>query len=221
MQSPIQRVSATEAAFQSIKALIGDDALEIGDRLPGEITLAKQLGVSRSVVREALNACATLGLTETRSGSGTFVISKTPSGAAEFGGFDPIELMEARIHVEVPTAGYAAERRTRSDISDMRRLLERMRDTTSIHDWVRLDHAFHTLVAQASYNAVLVSITNLMRRSLDLQSEFLNITQARQQDSDVEHAAILDAIEVGDKAAAERAALDHINAVAAAIRQGA
>ena len=210
MHSPVTRISATEAAFRAIRDLIDDDAISPGDRLPGELTLAKQFGVSRSVVREALHACATLGLTETRSGSGTYVVSKTPSGVSEFGGFDPDHLMEARIHVEVPTAGHAA----------MRRLLSRMLDTTVLHDWVRLDRDFHTLIAEASHNSVLLSITASMRRSLDLQSEFLNITQARQLDSDVEHAAIFAAIEAGDRAGAERAALQHIEAVASAIRAG-
>ncbi|PRI10724.1 FadR/GntR family transcriptional regulator [Leucobacter massiliensis] len=220
MHSPVQRVSATEAAFQAIRALIDDAELTVGDRLPGEIALARQFGVSRSVVREALHACATLGLTETRSGSGTYVVSKTPSGVSEFGGFDPDELMEARIHVEVPTAGHAAERRTEAELDAMRQLVARMVDTVSLHEWVRLDRDFHTLIAEASHNSVLVSITASMRRSLDLQSEFLNITQARQRDSDVEHAEILAAVEAGDRAAAERAARHHIDAVAAAIRAG-
>ena len=220
MHSPVQRVSATEAAFSAIRGLIDDHALAVGDRLPGELALAKQFGVSRSVVREALHACATLGLTETRSGSGTYVLSKTPSGVSEFGGFDPDHLMEARIHVEVPTAGYAAERRTTEELDAMRRLLARMRDTSVLHEWVRLDRDFHTLVAEASHNSVLLSITASMRRSLDLQSEFLNITQARQHTSDVEHAEIFAAIESGDRLEAERAALHHIDAVASAIRAG-
>ncbi|WP_053388041.1 FadR/GntR family transcriptional regulator [Leucobacter japonicus] len=220
MHSPVQRVSATEAAFSAIRGLIDDQTLAVGDRLPGELALAKQFGVSRSVVREALHACATLGLTETRSGSGTYVLSKTPSGVSEFGGFDPDHLMEARIHVEVPTAGHAAERRTTEELDAMRRLLARMRDTSVLHEWVRLDRDFHTLVAEASHNSVLLSITASMRRSLDLQSEFLNITQARQHTSDVEHAEIFAAIESGDRLEAERAALHHIDAVASAIRAG-
>ncbi|WP_053353450.1 FadR/GntR family transcriptional regulator [Leucobacter musarum] len=220
MHSPVQRVSATEAAFSAIRGLIDDQTLAVGDRLPGELALAKQFGVSRSVVREALHACATLGLTETRSGSGTYVLSKTPSGVSEFGGFDPDHLMEARIHVEVPTAGHAAERRTTEELDAMRRLLARMRDTSVLHEWVRLDRDFHTLVAEASRNSVLLSITASMRRSLDLQSEFLNITQARQHTSDVEHAEIFAAIESGDRLEAERAALHHIDAVASAIRAG-
>ena len=152
MHSPVHRVSATEATFRAIRDLIEDESISPGDRLPGEITLARRVAVSISGVREALHACATLGLTETRSGSGTFVISKTPTGAAEFGGYDPDDLMEARIHIEVPTAGHAADRRTPEELERMRALLARMRSTTVIHEWVRLDHDFHTLVAEASRN---------------------------------------------------------------------
>ena len=218
MHSPVHRVSATEATFRAIRDLIEDESVSPGDRLPGEITLASRFAVSRSVVREALHACATLGLTETRSGSGTFVISKTPTGAAEFGGYDPDDLMEARIHIEVPTAGHAADRRSPEELERMRALLARMRSTTVIHEWVRLDHDFHTLVAEASRNSVLMSISASMRRALDPQSEFLNITQARQHDSDAEHADILAAIEAGDREGAERAARRHIDGVAAAVR---
>ena len=47
--------------------------------------LAQQYGVSRSVVREALRSCASLGLTETRTGKGTFVVADRVGGDLALG----------------------------------------------------------------------------------------------------------------------------------------
>ncbi|MBO9130619.1 GntR family transcriptional regulator [Bacillus sp. 165] len=56
-----------------IRAIITEDALEAGDKLPSERELSSRLAVGRSSVREALRALELLGLIETRRGEGTFV----------------------------------------------------------------------------------------------------------------------------------------------------
>jgi DNA-binding FadR family transcriptional regulator len=213
----VQRVGATEAVFRRLKSLIQSGEVAVGDRLPAELALAKQFGVSRPVVREALHACATLGLTETRTGRGTFVISKKGTAQLTFAGIDAADLIEARQLVEIPTAGFAAERRTANQLQDLFEILAKLAAATDVREWVRYDGELHTAIAVASGNKMLTSMVADTRRALDLQSEFLNLTQDRRADSDREHEAIVRAIEARSSKDARVAMAEHLDRVAETI----
>jgi DNA-binding FadR family transcriptional regulator len=213
----IKRVSAAEATFQALKELLLSDDVAVGDRLPSENDLAKRFGVSRSILREALGACSTLGLTETRVGSGTYVLSKQERPQLTFGGYSAADLIEARPNVEVPSAGYAAERRTDEQLEALRDLVERMDASDDLRAWVRLDGQFHIAIAEASGNPVLASLVALLREGLNPQSEFLNLTRARRVASDIEHREIFEAIEAGSAEDARAAVANHIAQVSRAL----
>lgn len=68
-----------EQAAARLREQITGGAWPVGTRLPGETTLAKELGVGRSTVREALRALAGAGLVRPRQGSGVFVIATEPA----------------------------------------------------------------------------------------------------------------------------------------------
>ncbi len=213
----MQRIGATEAVFRRLKSLIQSDDYSVGDRLPGELALAKEFGVSRPVVREALHACATLGLTETHTGRGTFVVSKKESPRLTFAGVDAADLIEARRLVEIPTAGYAAERRTAEQLRHLFEILDNLAAATDAREWVRYDGELHTAIAAASGNTMLTTFVADTRRALDPQSEFLNVTQDRRANSDREHEAIVRAIEARSPDLACRAMAEHLEKVAETI----
>lgn len=213
----MQRIGATEAVFRRLKVLIQSDDYSVGDRLPGELALAKEFGVSRPVVREALHACATLGLTETHTGRGTFVVSKKESPRLTFAGVDAADLIEARRLIEIPTAGYAAERRSAEQLQHLFEILDHLANATDAREWVRYDGELHTAIAAASGNTMLTTFVSDTRRALDLQSEFLNVTQDRRTDSDREHEAIVRAIEARSPDLACRAMAEHLEQVAETI----
>ncbi|MFR9749774.1 FadR/GntR family transcriptional regulator [Nocardia sp. 004] len=213
----VQRVGATEAVFRRLKDLIRSGEYAIGDRLPAELALAQQFGVSRPVVREALHACAILGLTETRTGRGTFVIAEKENAQLTFAGVRAGDLIEARQLVEVPTAGFAAQRRTEADLRNLTEILGKLALATDAHEWVRYDGELHIAIAEASGNKMLTVMVADTRRALDPQSEFLNLTQHRRADSDREHEAIVRAIEAGAPEDARRAMTEHLERVAETI----
>ncbi|MGW4241596.1 FadR/GntR family transcriptional regulator [Nocardia sp. NPDC004722] len=210
----VQRIGATEAVFRRLKGLITGGEYAVGDRMPGEIALAKEFGVSRPVVREALQACAILGLTETRTGRGTFVISTEENTRLTFAGIDAGDLIEARRLVEIPAAGFAAERHTPEQLNHLFSLLDTLAATTDPAEWVRHDGELHTAIAAASGNKMLTAMVADTRRALDVQSEFLNRTQDRRADSDREHEAIVRAIEARSPEEARRAMAEHLERVA-------
>src|SRR5947199_6422245 len=96
-----------------ISDLIASGEFVAGQRLPGERDLAKQLGVSRPSVREALIALEVEGKVEVRVGSGVFVCQPRKLSAAALNpGEGPFELIRARWVVEGETAAIAAEEST-------------------------------------------------------------------------------------------------------------
>ena len=70
----IKQVSAADQVCSRIKQYIQEGRWEIGSRLPAESALAAHFGVNRLTVRMALQKLNTLGILETRNGSGTYVV---------------------------------------------------------------------------------------------------------------------------------------------------
>jgi GntR family transcriptional regulator, transcriptional repressor for pyruvate dehydrogenase complex len=68
-----------EEVVSQIRELISSGSLRPGDRLPSERELAEKLGVSRESIREGLKHLHSIGLVETRSHRGTFVLSGIPA----------------------------------------------------------------------------------------------------------------------------------------------
>ncbi|WP_051388591.1 FadR/GntR family transcriptional regulator [Arthrobacter sp. 35W] len=218
-QPAIARISAAEAVLGSLRGAIEDGHLPIGSRLPAEATLAAQYGVSRSVVREALRSSQSLGLTETKTGKGTYVVASRTSGDLALGRFSARALMEARPHIEVPAAALAADRRGEDDLETLRGILTAMATEDDPQQWVALDADFHAAVAHASGNPVFEQIITGIRDGLSSQSETINLMTGRQRESDDEHRAVFDAIERHDGDGAAAAMGNHLAHVASALQE--
>ncbi len=115
-----------------IRTLIGSGEFPAGARLPPERDLAKQLGVSRPSVREALIALEVEGLVEVRIGSGIYVLG--PAAKADGGnGSDvvhaeagPFELLRARYVIEGECAALAAKSAKKANVAAMEEALDQM-----------------------------------------------------------------------------------------------
>ena len=175
----LSRTSAAEEVFNSIRQGIESGEIPIGSKLGSEASLAASFGVSRSVIREALRSSATLGLTKTETGRGTFVISATPANNLVLGNYSSTDIHEARPHIEVPAAGLAALRRTTDDLKKLQDIMEQMEAEDDHVAWVELDTEFHATIASASKNSVFTKIAE----SSSLQSSqpsALSLTQSFQ-----------------------------------------
>jgi DNA-binding FadR family transcriptional regulator len=190
-----------------------------GDVLPSEREISAEVGVSRSVVREALGRLATAGLVRSVHGSGTRV--EAPSGKPITAGyqrllrrgeFDLADLAAVRLPLETAIAAEAARRRTADHLArlaETQKTLANPRAGLDAH--VRADLDFHAVLAEATGNPlfglVLAPIQELLiesrRRTLDRHGAAL---------AHDHHARILDAVSAGDAAAAERAMRAHLEA---------
>lgn len=214
---PVERFSAAEAVFKDLLAQIQEGRLAVGEKLPSEAALAQGYGVSRSVIREALRSCAALGLTVSRTGKGTFVVSQRVAEDLALGAYSARDLHEARPHIEVPAAGLAARRRTEEDVRFLQDVVAAMAAEDDPQAWVELDTSFHAAVARISHNRVFEKVIADIREALFHQSETLNVVAARQKRSDEEHLRIFHAIRDGAADEAEAAMQDHLAAVRGAL----
>jgi DNA-binding FadR family transcriptional regulator len=213
LTSPISRKNAAEAVFDDIRSAIASGRLAVGTRLPAESQLASRYGVSRPIIREALRSLQTLGLTQTRTGSGTFVVTSTPSPELHYGVYSARDLIEARPFIEVPSAGWAALRRTDQQLARLMELCDEMDRQEDPFKWVQLDSEFHSMIAEASGNTVFAKIVSDARDALMRQSELVNMMAQRRVASNVEHRQIAEAIVVGSEQAAIAAMKAHLGQV--------
>jgi DNA-binding FadR family transcriptional regulator len=183
----------------------------VGTRLPGETTLARELGVGRSTVREALRALAGAGLVRARQGAGVFVVATEPAQdwSTRLRRAAVTDVYEVRLGIEVHAARLAAQRRTPEDVAALRAALEARRAASAADDaaFVDADIALHAAVVAAARNPVLADLfTEFAPVLRDGLVALLDLTGLRAADpgtGDDGHAALVRAVADGD---AERAA---------------
>lgn len=207
-----RRVSAMEAVLTHLRGAIERGDYAIGDKLPSEAELCRTLEVSRPVLREALSALQTMGLTVAKTGKGTFVVAGSVEDPT-FGDYSASDLLEVRRHVEIPVAGYAALRRTPENLDRLSHLLDRMERETDTTAWVAMDTLFHLTVAEAAQNPVFRRVIEEIRDALARQSAFLNELGGRREQSDREHRAIVEALTEGVEQDAIEAMSHHLDRV--------
>ena len=141
-----------------ISALIERGEYSAGQRLPPERDLARQLGVSRPSVREALIALEVEGYVEVRVGSGVYVAGKqaTPAKAKLTADSGPFELIKARWLIEGECAALAAKAATKSQVRAMEEALDEMQAARDKGvEPLDADRLFHLRIAEATGNSAL------------------------------------------------------------------
>ena len=219
---PIQSIEPQRLYRQiaeQLRQLISAGEFAAGSRLPAERDLAKQLGVSRPSVREALIALEVEGWVEVRTGSGVYVLERKANGrddAVAPSEWGPLELIRARRVVEGEVAALAATQAKRRDILQIERAIQSMRDDADAGILpMEGDRAFHTAIVQACGNVVLIETVQTFwdsRRGplftrLGGYFETVDSWRAAIQ----EHEAVLAAIRAHDPAAARAAMQDHMD----------
>ena len=207
---------------EQLRVLIGRGEFPVGARLPAERDLARQLGVSRPSVREALIAMEVEGWVEIRTGSGIYVIDRTTRenrsngtllAPAEWG---PLELIRARRVIEGEIASIAAVQAKRKNIEAMRKAISAM-ESCAAQGVLPLDgdRAFHTAIVEACSNVVLTETVQTFwdsrRGPLFTRLGGYFETMKSWQSAIAEHEVIFEAIEARDGAAARNAMHAHMD----------
>ena len=220
---PIQAIEPQRLYRQiagQLRALLAKGEYPMGTRLPAERDLARQLGVSRPTVREALIALEVEGWVEVRIGSGVYALDrsrrKLASEAPASTEWGPLELLRARRVLEGETAAIAALLAKRKDIVALGQAIADMSAAAAAGMMPQDgDREFHSVIVQAGGNSVLAETVEKFfdgRRgpiATRLGGHFEN---AKSWSAAIEeHQLILDAIRLHDPAAARAAMHQHLD----------
>lgn len=151
--------------------------IEVGEKLPTEIELAKMTGVSRASVREALAALRLTGIVETRVGDGTYLVKlpKEPTGEENLlktlkEDRPALQLQEARRAFECGIMRSAADKFSNEDVTRFNGILEEMEDAIDENDYdrfINLHKRFHMAIAKATDNVLIEDILKHFKEIMD------------------------------------------------------
>ncbi len=197
---------------------------QIGEVLPPEQAIATRLGVSRTVLREAVSRLKVHGVVQSKQGRGLTVIQTSrPSvlrmQAAEIGDADQVlRIVELRRGFEIEAAALAAQRRDDDDLAAMRQALRSMSAAIASGDvavGVDADMEFHRCVARATRNEHYLSffefLAVLLKRNLRVSRSRSAKIAGRGAQAQKEHEALFAAIEKGDAELARQQARTHVD----------
>ncbi|WP_433607584.1 FadR/GntR family transcriptional regulator [Prescottella agglutinans] len=223
MTAALSRNLLADQAADQLRRRLAAGEWEIGAKLPGETTLAVELGVGRSTIREALRMLAGQGMLRPRQGAGVFVERTEPDAD----GWETVvqrgaiaAVVEVRAAIEIEAARLAALRATDADVAAMRRALELRAAAADAPDreFVEADTAVHRAIVTGAHNPVLSELfETFVPRVADAMVEMIGLLGLRDRDTAPdadEHAALVDAIAAGDVDEAARVSRAHLEAMA-------
>ncbi len=204
-----------------LEAEIRAGRLGVGEKLPTEASLVNQFSVSRTVIREAVSRLKSLGLVDSRQGSGMYVKAAIYSPLH----FESrhtaslqavVQMVEVRRALEAEVAGLAAQRATPAGVARIHEAIAALAKAVAAGgDGVAEDVNFHRAIADAAQNPFLISTLDYLRQFLHGATRVTRANESRRADFVTqvqrEHCAIAEAIEAGDPVKARVAAARHMN----------
>ncbi|MFI3173669.1 MAG: FadR/GntR family transcriptional regulator [Bacillota bacterium] len=215
------RRNISQNLFKNFKDVIMSQKLPSGYMMPNENLTSEILGVGRSTLREAYTALEVFGFIR-RSKGGTYInelseIMRMAPFSMTVSNSDITDLLEFRYMLEGEIARYAAKRATEDDKEKLEIcFLNMQKYKNDIEEFVDYDQMFHSLVADASHNQLLVNtllaskapiekgVRNTLRNSLTENPKAIEVTLDF-------HEKILQAIQKGDHQTAQSAMHEHIS----------
>lgn len=210
---PLLHVEVQEA----IKTFILENRLQANDPLPSEGELANKLGVSRNSVREAVKALESVGILETRRGSGLFLkhfsfaplLDNLPYGLM-VNVSELAELLEIRQALEVSLIAKAIEDMTQTTLSELSATVERMRvHAENQEEFFEDDRRFHQLLFENHGNRTLMQLLDTFWIAFRRAADFIERGNDNPLSTYRDHARVLEAIQKRDVASTRRALIRH------------
>jgi GntR family uxuAB operon transcriptional repressor len=225
MDSSAQEPRLYRVVADRIQALIRDEKIGAGERLPSERDLSTKLSVSRASLREAILALELGGVVEVRGGSGVYVSEKAePATDLPEVGPGPFEVLSARRLIESEIAAIAARVATDSAVDAiLNAVLEMEKHHANYSSNENADREFHLSIARATGNSALVGTVEYLwnqrgRLWHRLKDHFQ--TEELRQLTLTDHRNILEAIASHDPVAAKKAMRAHLERVTRTFSRG-
>ncbi|WP_050524629.1 FadR/GntR family transcriptional regulator [Pseudorhodobacter wandonensis] len=209
-----------DQAYEQILSMIIHGEIAVGAKLPTEHALSQRFGMSRPVLRQALQHLRNDDLIVSRQGSGSYVTRKPDGEVLEFAPIGSIadiqRTFEFRVAVEGEAAYFAAKRRSDAELAAIKAALLALDACIAQGELgADADEDFHAAICDASGNQYFTAARHSMKANiltgLNLTRN-LSLTKPkdRLQLVQKEHYAIYNAIAAGDQIAAREAMRAHI-----------
>ncbi|MCJ0914994.1 MULTISPECIES: GntR family transcriptional regulator [Mammaliicoccus] len=198
----MKRTSLVDVAVEKLKEYIAEHQFGNGDKLPSEKMLVEQLGVSRTVVREAISRLQQSGLIQVKSGSGMFITEKNKHLSMLFEshmkvhGFKIKELLEVRKILELGAIRLLIENKIIIDANKLRDLNDIYYESfNKSQKFAHYDSAFHETIIIFTENQTLITMSKVIKEYFD-KNQFNQIVDKEDiEKSYKEHADLIEAIE--------------------------
>ena len=211
----------------SIKNYILENNLKPGDPLPAETELARQLGISRNSLRESAKALESVGILETRQGSGLFVkefsfepLLENMSYGLLFDLRQLAELLQVRKILENGLLGDAIQKMSDDQLKNLRNLLGKMKDKAEKGEaFPEEDRQFHRLLFENQGNQILLKLLDVFWLAFHKATNRADLRNTTPLSTYRDHLAILEAIARKDVEQARTALEHHYSAIEGRLEQ--
>lgn len=229
MLEPVKKIRLYENIVQQIQQLISSGSLKPGQKLPPERSLAEELNVSRTSIREALRSLEMMGYLESKVGIGGGTYVKEISFDNIISPFSQVllqnddfivELLEVRLFLEIEVARLAAIRRSDEDLEKMQQAIRQMEEEIAKgKTGLDGDNAFHRALSEAGNNRVLQQFVYMCGDLLEVEREaHLAASKKESKKALEQHKELLTAIEAGDDERAKLLMSKHIHNISKVIK---
>lgn len=171
----MKKTSLSQQTARRLYNLIAaEKKLSPGEKLPNELELSQEMGVSRATLREAIRELATQGVLEVRRGLGTFVSPRVEE--IEDFGFSALDqvkgqlrdLFELRAVFEPEMAALACRRASPEELADILAQGERVAAAIRAgEDRTQADRAFHAAIVRATHNEFMARLLPVISQAVE------------------------------------------------------
>lgn len=214
---PMDNKCRSEQVAERIIKMIESGQLREGDKLPNEPELARQLGISRGILREGMAQLKAQGIISRKPKDGTYILPlKTSQEEFTRSTLRLIKtssfrnIMEMRDAIEQKAAVLAVERATDEELEELREIALRCEQHSGEDD---LDYYFHYRLVELSGNSIFMGIVDTYFEEIrQIRDANIQAPGHRQEVRD-EHLAIVDAISRRDRDMAKAAVENHMRQI--------
>lgn len=214
---PTENKRRSEQVAQRILDMIENGILHEGDKLPSEPEFAKQLGISRGILREGLAQLKAQGIISRKPKDGTYILplagrkdDLTQSAQRMIQASSFRNIIEMRSAIERMAVLLVVDRAADEELAELREIVLKPERMIGKDD---LDFFFHYRLVELSGNSIFVGIVNTYFEEIrEIRDKNLS-TESQRQEVQQEHLAIMDALCRRDGAAAEAAVTAHMHRI--------
>jgi GntR family transcriptional repressor for pyruvate dehydrogenase complex len=215
-----RRSSLVGEVVERLRKVIDQKGMAGGERLPTEAQLIAQLGVSRTVLREAVGRLEAIGMIDVRHGQGMFVgdrdgltsCAQLARSAMSITNHDHKHFADLRCAIEYHAVRQAAERADPAQIAELETLFRKIAcEDQTFDEAMRVDFAFHRKLVEIAGNPLTLDMFTMLQEFV-----LAGMKQVSQKPRDFKgayriHRPIFEAVRAGDPDAAEAAMRKHMD----------